>query len=132
MDRMTSAEYRKLALQKTAKYRNEPITTPDGWFQSKGEYSRWVELKLLERKGLIKNLKRQTSYRLTDKTRGQRSVFWRPDYQYIENGISTVEDFKSPATAKITAFRNKVKMFKQRYPEIRVMVSTSDIVQEFK
>jgi hypothetical protein len=134
MEKMSAAEYRNISgnTQKTKKYRNNPITTPDGWFQSVGEYWRWRVLKLLERKGFISNLKRQVSYRLTNKKPGQLSVFWRPDFEYAENGILTVEDYKSPVTAKISAFRNKVKMFQQVYPNIRVLISSRDGVEVYR
>ena len=45
------------------KYNAKQIKTPEGSFDSKSEYARWCELKLLERAGKISGLKRQ--YELT-------------------------------------------------------------------
>jgi len=127
-------EYKKMIARTTKpqKYLNQPITTSEGRFDSRGEFRRWIELKTLERVGYISNLKRQVSYPLTEKKSGQRRVFWRVDYIYVQNGVTIAEDFKSSFTAKLTAFRNKAKMFMEKYPDIRVMVSTSHGVEPFK
>ena len=44
------------------KYGNKKIDTPDGRFDSRGEYRRWQDLKLLEAAGEIRSLKRQVKY----------------------------------------------------------------------
>lgn len=126
------AEYQSLFAKKRKKFGNEPITTADGYFDSTGEYTRWCELKILERSGAIKNLLRQLSYQISSKTARVRPVIWRPDYFYIENGISVVEDFKNPHNAKNTAFRNKVKLFLIMYPDYLVKISTFEGVTEWK
>ena len=46
------------------KYGNKKIVTADGEFDSRREYQRWCELKLLERAGKISNLQRQVEYEL--------------------------------------------------------------------
>jgi hypothetical protein len=46
------------------KYKNTEIVTADGKFDSKKEYQRWLELKVLERAGHIRDLRRQVSYEL--------------------------------------------------------------------
>lgn len=46
------------------KFNNKKVETPDGVFDSKGEWQRWLFLKDAERRGLIRNLKRQVRYTL--------------------------------------------------------------------
>lgn len=46
----------------TGKFNNKKMETPDGVFDSKGEWQRWLFLKDMERKGLIKDLQRQVKF----------------------------------------------------------------------
>lgn len=46
------------------KFNNKKMETPDGVFDSKGEWERWLFLKDAERRGLIFNLRRQVKYTL--------------------------------------------------------------------
>lgn len=46
------------------KYGNRKIVTEDGVFDSRREYRRWCELKLLEKAGEISHLSRQYGYLL--------------------------------------------------------------------
>ena len=46
------------------KYHNKPIKTDEGRFDSQKEYARWQELKLMERAGVWKNLRRQVKIEL--------------------------------------------------------------------
>ena len=46
------------------KYGNKKVTTPDGTFDSKGEHLRWLFLKDAERRGEIRDLRRQVTYQL--------------------------------------------------------------------
>ena len=78
-----------------SKYGNRKLTAPDGQvFDSVKEYHRWGCLRLLERAGAIKDLKRQVKYELIPKQDGERAVFYVADFEYIENGKKVVEDVK--------------------------------------
>ena len=44
------------------KFNNKRMTTPDGDFDSKGEWERWLFLKDAERRGRIAELRRQVKY----------------------------------------------------------------------
>ena len=44
------------------KFNNKRMTTPDGDFDSKGEWERWLFLKDAERRGQIAELRRQVKY----------------------------------------------------------------------
>lgn len=46
------------------KFNNKVMETPDGKFDSKGEWQRWLFLKDAEGKGLIEGLRRQVKYSL--------------------------------------------------------------------
>ena len=104
----------------TGKFNNKKMETPDGVFDSKGEWQRWLVLKEAQRQGLIRNLRRQVRYtllptqyrdeivRLKTKTKvvkrvAEREVTYTADFVYDKitvrtedaEGIATVvEDFK--------------------------------------
>jgi hypothetical protein len=44
------------------KFNNKKMETPDGVFDSKGEWQRWLFLKDAERRGAIKDLERQVKF----------------------------------------------------------------------
>lgn len=46
------------------KYGNRKVTTADGTFDSTGEYRRWLFLRDAERRGEIRDLRRQVTYQL--------------------------------------------------------------------
>ena len=78
------------------KYHNKKITIDGITFDSRKEANRWKELKLLERAGEIKDLKRQVKFGLIP---AQREVVWNPqkhryeDGKVIEREVSYVADF---------------------------------------
>ena len=77
------------------KYGAKKVTAPDGSvFDSRKEYNRWCNLRLLERAGRISELKRQVSYELIPKQVGERACSYVADFVYIENGKTVVEDCK--------------------------------------
>ena len=94
----------------SGKFNNKKMETPDGVFDSKGEWKRWLFLKDQERQGVIKDLERQvkfvllpTQYRdevvhLKTKDKivkrvAEREVTYTADFVYrkktsdIENGL---------------------------------------------
>ena len=78
-----------------SKYNNKTTKTFDGnVHDSRKEATRWSELLILERAGLISDLKRQVKYELIPKQDGERAVYYVADFQYIENGKKVVEDVK--------------------------------------
>ena len=87
------------------KYGNKKITTDDGTFDSKKEWKRWEELKLLRRAGEISNLYRQVPYGLIPKQRDdtgkviEREVTYVADFTYVtKDGEHVVEDAKGMRT----------------------------------
>ena len=63
-------------------------------FDSKAEFIRWCELRIMERGGNISGLKRQVKYELIPKQPGERACNYIADFTYIENGELVVEDVK--------------------------------------
>ena len=81
------------------KYRNKVVVTPDGKFDSQKELKRWHELLLLQRGGVISDLKRQPSFSfiINDsvmKYASGRPLTYRADFSYQEGGKLVVEDVK--------------------------------------
>ena len=99
---ITPEEY--LKKPKNSKYRNKKIINQHGVFDSKKEANRYAELALLERAGMISDLKRQIKYELIpaqfDKQGRhiERSVTYIADAVYTENGKTIVEDTKGLKT----------------------------------
>jgi hypothetical protein len=79
------------------KYYNRKVRTVDGIIHdSKREAKRWVELKLLERAGHIKDLKRQVKFVLIPAQREQGAIGKRGGIKQgklIERELSYIADF---------------------------------------
>ena len=69
-------------------------------FDSKKEASRWCELKLLERAGLIRDLTRQRRIELIPKVGRHRARYYVADFEYLdtETGKMVLEDVKGVHT----------------------------------
>ena len=77
-------------------------------FDSKKEYHRWCELRLLERAGKITDLQRQVKYELIPKQKGERACTYLADFVYKDSdGNTVVEDTKGVRT---DAYRIKRKL----------------------
>lgn len=93
-----------------SKYGSRKVVRDGQKFDSVKEYNRWCELKLLERAGKIRNLKRQDKFVLIpaqheDDTVGarggvkrgkllEREISYVADFTYTQNGDTVVEDVK--------------------------------------
>jgi hypothetical protein len=92
-------------------------TVDDGIiFQSRKEAKRYQELKLMQRAGLISDLRRQVKYELIPKQQGERAVSYIADFVYTEDGKTVVEDVKGVRTPvykikkKLMLWRHGVKI----------------------
>lgn len=63
-------------------------------FDSKKEFIRWCELRILERAGKISDLKRQVKFELIPKQEGERACTYVADFVYCQDGKTVVEDCK--------------------------------------
>ena len=105
------------------KYGNQKTVVDGITFDSKAEAARWVDLKQLEKAGVISELRRQVRYELVPKGKdstGQtvRSVAYVADFEYLDDvGAPVVEDVKG---MKTEVYRLKKKlMFHVHGIEIR-------------
>lgn len=94
-------------------------TTVDGiTFDSKFESEHYANLKLLERAGVIKNLKLQPRFLLQEgfiyKGHKERKIEYVADFQYEQDGRIIVEDCKSKVT-KTQVYNVKRKLFLYKY-----------------
>jgi len=114
---------------KPRKYRNKPTVVDGIKFASKREAARYGELKLLARRGEIRDLECHPSYSLT--INGMQIGTYTADFRYRERvgvtarvyGDIVVEDVKSPATAKAKDFRRTLKLMKAIHGiEVRVVL----------
>lgn len=92
------------------KFGNERVVTDDGTFDSKAEHYRWCQLKLLERAGEIRNLKRQVRFKFEHN--GVHIADYIADFTYFEGNEYVAEDKKGYET---DVFRLKAKMLKAFY-----------------
>ena len=109
------------------KYRNKKVIVDGIKFDSIAESRRYKELKLLERQGIIKDLKLQPifvlqpSFKKNNKT--IRAITYKADFSYLENEKASdkiiVEDVKGYATKE---FKLKEKMFNYIYKEMELRI----------
>ena len=82
---------------KPNKMRNVPTVVDGVRFASKKEARRWAELRLLERGGVIRDLKRQ--HRIEIVANGVKVTTAIVDFRYYEDGVGVVlEDVKGRTT----------------------------------
>ena len=94
------------------KYRNEKITADGITFDSKKEYYRYCELKLMERAGQIADIRRQVKFELIPKQDGERPVNYIADFVYKDgSGETVVEDTKGIRTPEYI-IKRKLMMYR--------------------
>mgnify|MGYP003291745326 CR=1 FL=1 len=121
---------------KKPKYKNKKIFRDGEWFDSVHEYKRYRELILLQRAGVISDLRRQVPFELIPAqyeliptgekyARGERkgqekykrvcveqSVVYNADFVYTMDGKTVVEDTKSdPTKTKDYIIKRKLMLF---------------------
>lgn len=104
-----------------SKYHNKKVIYDGIKFDSIKEKNRYIELKLLERAGLIKDLKLQYEFELqpafTLNNKKIRKISYIADFYYFDNKLNDfiIEDVKSEITKKDKTYCLKKKMFEYRY-----------------
>lgn len=108
------------------KYRNKKVIVDGIKFDSIAESKRYKELKLLERQGIIKDLKLQPSFVLQPSfkknNKTTRAIIYKADFSYLEDDKLVVEDVKGYATKE---FKLKEKMFNYIYKELELKIIKS-------
>lgn len=102
---------------KRNKHGNVKVEYDGMLFDSTWERDVWIDLKLLEKIGEIKNLRRQVEYVLIDKQEGERKMSIIVDFEYVvvNTGKLVVADAKSEHTRKLQTYINKRKLFRKKY-----------------
>ena len=101
-----------------SKYGNRKTEVDGILFDSKHEAHRWIELKYMERAGLIRDLQRQVPFELIPVIRNQagkvveRASKYVADFTYYEKDKLVVEDAKG---IKTDVYKLKKKILLWRY-----------------
>lgn len=100
---------------KRAKYNNQKVEWNGEMFDSKKEYQRWRELLILQKSGIIAQLRRQVKFVLIEKSETERQCTYIADHTWIvvASGEKVVEDVKSDATRKLSTYIMKRKLMKE-------------------
>ena len=115
---------RRIRKLENMKYGNRKVTTEDGTFDSVKEYSRWQELKLMQRAGEIYELQRQVPFVLIPAQKNEngkvieREVRYIADFTYrnMSDHKLVVEDTKGMRTKeyilkrKMMLYRNGIRI----------------------
>lgn len=95
-----------------SKYNNQKIEYDGIKFDSKREAGRFLELRMMERAGLVKNLRLQVPYELNEE--GKFSYKYIADFVYfdVEKNYEIIEDAKG---AKTVTYKKKKKLMLKIY-----------------
>ena len=110
----------RIKYPKRHKYNAKKIKIDEIEFDSKKEAKRYLELKMLEKAGKIKNLKLQPLFLLQEgfyyRGKAIRQITYRADFEYVdEKGNKVVEDVKG---VKTDVYKLKKKLFLKKYPDV--------------
>ena len=112
------AKEKLLNQEKQSKYHASRMTVDGHTFDSKAEGEHYAALKLLERAGVIRNLKLQPRFELQGsfiyQGHKERKIEYVADFQYEQNGQVVVEDVKG---MKTEVYKLKRKLFLYKYGE---------------
>lgn len=105
-----------MTCRSNAKYGNRKVTADGQTFDSRKEYRRFCELRLLEKAGEVADLRRQVRFELLPAQRidgkvVERSVTYIADFTYTENGQTVVEDTKGVRTKEYILKRKMMLFF---------------------
>jgi hypothetical protein len=123
-DMRKTEAHRATEAAKPNKLRNIPTEIDGIRFASKSEAKRYIELKTMERAGLISDLRLQPIYKLFDKFtdkfgRKHRAAAYVGDFAYTKDGHAICEDVKGHPTS---VFALKWKLAIRAYPDVRFEV----------
>lgn len=100
------------------KYHAKKVTVGGETFDSRHEYERWCELKLMARGNAILHLRRQVPFQLIPAQYDEngklleRNVRYIADFVYVKDGKAVVEDAKGVKTPEYIIKR---KLMLERY-----------------
>lgn len=94
------------------KYRAKPVYSGNVRFDSTIEYKRYLDLVLMQENGMVTNLERQVTLDLV--VNGHQIGKVRPDFRYVLEGKTIVEDVKGFVTPD---WRVRWKLAQALYPQ---------------
>ncbi len=105
-------------MKKFNKYNNKKVFTQDGLrFDSQKEFNRFNELMMMQRAGIISELKRQVKFLICPKTETEQAAYYVADFVYTKaDGKKIIEDVKSKITKQLPLYILKRKLVKKQYP----------------
>ena len=114
---ITIKEAMKLQAKTRSKYHNNPVVVDGERFDSVKEAERWCWLCLLQKAGVITDLRRQVPFELIPAQKLDGKVVERPvkyiaDFVYIRSGETIVEDAKGVRT-KEYVIKRKLMLYEQ-------------------
>ncbi len=123
MESWTLDQYKNYQEKGKRKYKNKKIIVDGMKFDSQLEANRWQELKILQKGGAIKDLRRQVRFELQPKYKKNgktiQSISYVADfvyYSFTERKI-IVEDTKGYLTE---VYKLKKKIFEYKYPHLEI------------
>lgn len=107
--------YDAAAVKRPPKFGNRRVEVDGEWFDSAKEARRWSALRLMERAGEIRNLRRQVRWPLTSGPDASVVAHYVADFDYEERqaGVwqAVTEDVKGGEATRTDIFKLKAKMF---------------------
>lgn len=120
-EHITLEEYKQLQQKGNSKYKNEKVIIDGIPFDSKKEGNHYLELRLLERQGLIRDIGLQTRFELLPpyKKNGKtiKGIYYFADFTYYQDNKLIVEDTKGYRTE---VYKLKKKIFEYVYPDLEI------------
>lgn len=92
------------------KYHNQSVIVDGIKFPSKKEAYRYKELSMLQKAGIIKNLRLQVAFELIPKQDGEQACKYIADFVYEQDGKVIVEDTKGIKT-EVYKIKRKLMLF---------------------
>ena len=101
--------------ERRTKYNAKPVDADGLHFDSRAEYARYCELKLLHAAGVISAIDVHPRFQIVPKDAHGKALFYEADFSYVdlENNINVVEDVKGVKTA---VYQLKRRLFLAQYP----------------
>ena len=105
-----------MTCRSNAKYGNRKVPADGQTFDSRKEYRRFCELRLLEKAGEVADLRRQVRFELLPAQRIdgkviERAVTYIADFVYTAHGQTVVEDTKGVRTKEYILKRKMMLFF---------------------
>jgi len=109
----------------SGKYHAKKIEAEGYRFDSKAEFERYVQLKIMKKAWKIRRLQVHPRFELQEKFRKNnqwhRAITYEADFMYevVESGHQVVEDVKG---VKTEVFRIKQKLFEKKYENLTLTI----------